>query len=199
MRHSPHRSFAARASALAVLPALAVLLVSLVAAPPAVADSMGFDARPSPGSPNAELGFFKIDAQPGAALQRIVVITNRTTKTKVIDLAACDGAAAVYGGVAYSDNAKKPSAVGSWIKLSSVQVDVPPNTSVQVPFEISVPADATSGTHLGGISMWSPPRPRPPVRVVRATTRPPRRSRWSRAWCSPCLSPHPVPQCLSLR
>ena len=156
MRHSPHRSFAARASALAVLPALAVLLVSLVAAPPAVADSMGFDARPSPGSPNAELGFFKIDAQPGAALQRMVVITNRTTQTKVIDLAACDGAAAVYGGVAYSDNAKKPSAVGSWIKLSSVQVDVPPNTSVQVPFEISVPADATSGTHVGGISMWEP-------------------------------------------
>lgn len=142
----------------AALLAFAALLTALVllSAPPARADSMGFDARPLSGSPNAELGFFKFDADAGATVQRVLVLTNHADKAKVISLAACDGLAAVFGGVAYSDSGKKPQAVGSWIQLSRASVEVPPGSSVEVPFEVKVPADVTTGVHVGGIAVWEP-------------------------------------------
>ena len=117
---------------------------------------MGFDVRPLPGSPNAELGFFKFDADPGASVERVLVITNRSDKVKVIRLAPCDGLAAVFGGVAYSESGDKPKAVGGWIDVSRTSVEVPPRSSVEVPFMVKVPADVTSGVHLGGIAVWEP-------------------------------------------
>jgi len=139
-------------------PLVAALLACIVLAwaPLARADTMGFDARPLPGSPNAELGFFKFDAEAGASVKRVVVLTNRTDKAKTISLAACDGLAAVFGGVAYSDSDKEPQAVGRWVQLSSPSVEVPPGSSVEVPFEVKVPADVTTGVHLGGIALWEP-------------------------------------------
>ncbi len=147
-----------RLSITAVLPILVALMTALpmMAAPLAHADTMGFDARPLPGSPNAELGFFKFDAGAGESVQRVLVLTNRTDKAKTIRVAPCDGLAAVFGGVAYSDSGKAPHAVGSWVKLSQTSVEVGAGSSVQVPFEVSVPADVTSGEHLGGIAVWEP-------------------------------------------
>jgi hypothetical protein len=128
----------------------------LVPASVAHADSMGFDARPLPGSPNAELGFFKFDAEAGESVQRVVVLTNHTDEAKVIKMSPVDAQAAVFGGVAYSESGKPTKAVGSWIKLSSAEVDLPANSSVQVPFDVTVPGDVTSGDHLGGIALWEP-------------------------------------------
>lgn len=137
--------------------AFVALPMSLVLSPQlAHADTMGFDARPLPGSPNAELGFFKFDADAGATVQRVLVLTNHADKAKVIRVAACDGLAAVFGGVAYSDSGKKPQAVGSWIQLPRTSVEVPAGSSVSVPFEVKVPADVTTGVHVGGLAVWEP-------------------------------------------
>ncbi len=136
--------------------ALLLSALALLSTPPARAGTMGFDARPLPGSPNAELGFFKFDADPGAAVRRVLVLTNRTDKAKVIRVAPCDGLAATFGGVAYSDGDKKPQAVGGWIQLSRTSVEIPAESSVEVPFAVKVPAEVTTGVHLGGISMWEP-------------------------------------------
>ena len=143
------------AAALAMCLALAAALL-LLSAPLARAASIGFDAQPLPGSPNAALGFFKFDAAAGASVPRVLVITNRSAKTKVIHVAPCDGMSAVFGGVAYSASDAKPTAVGSWIGLSSTKVTVPAGSSVQLPFTVSVPAAVTSGIHLGGIALWEP-------------------------------------------
>lgn len=141
----------------AVLPALAMAAAFvLLSAPLARADSTGYDVRPLPGSPNAELGFFKFDADPGASVERVLVIANRSDKAKVVRAAPCDGLAAVFGGVAYSESGKKTKAVGGWIDLSHASVEVPPRSSVEVPFTVQVPADVTSGVHLGGIAVWEP-------------------------------------------
>jgi hypothetical protein len=136
--------------------ALLAILLLLAAAPSAQADTMGFDAQPQPGSPNADLGFFKFDADPGASVQRVLVLTNRSDEAKVIRIAGCDGLAAVFGGVAYSESGKKPQAVGSWIDLSSTSVEVPAGSSVEVPFAVNVPSDVTTGVHLGGVALWEP-------------------------------------------
>src|SRR5665811_2243583 len=44
----------------------------------------------------------------------------------------------------------------SWIQLSRASVEVPPGSSVEVPFEVKVPADVTTGVHVGGIAVWEP-------------------------------------------
>ena len=142
--------------AAALLACTVLACIALAWAPLARADTMGFDARPLPGSPNAELGFFKFNANAGDPVQRVLLLTNRTNKAKIIYVAACDGLAAVFGGVAYSDSDKKPEAVGSWIQLPRASVEVPPNSSVELPFEVKVPTDVTSGVHLGGIALWEP-------------------------------------------
>jgi hypothetical protein len=143
----------------AALLGFAALLTALLAlsAPLAHADTTGFTAQPLPGSPNATLGFFKFNAAAGTTVPRTLLLTNHTGKAKVIRLAACDGLAAVFGGVAYSDSNKQPHAVGSWIQLlPRTGVAVPPNSSIEVPFEVKVPTDVTSGVHLGGIALWEP-------------------------------------------
>jgi hypothetical protein len=142
--------------ALAVILALAVLLLPPVAGAAADSGGIGFEARPLPGSPNAELGFFKFDADPGAAVSRTVLVINRTDKAKVIRLAPCDGAAAVFGGVAYTESDKKTQAVGSWVQLSRTSVEVPAGGAVQVPFQVRVPSQVTTGVHVGGIAIWEP-------------------------------------------
>lgn len=144
------------AGALALPFALLLALAPLLMAAPADAAELGFTARPLPGSPNAQLGFFKLDAKAGATVEREVVLTNLTNKAKVIDLTPCDGAAAVYGGVAYTDNETKPAAVGSWIRLARSEVTLPPGESVRVPLVVSVPSTVTTGVHMGGISIWEP-------------------------------------------
>ena len=147
----PARAVAAFALCVALTAALTVL-----SAPLARAASIGFDAQPLPGSPNAALGFFKFDAAAGTAVPRVLVITNRSAKTKVVGVAACDGISAVFGGVAYSASDAKPSAVGSWIDLSRTSVTIPAGASVELPFVVKVPAGVTSGIHLGGIALWEP-------------------------------------------
>jgi hypothetical protein len=142
--------------AAALLACAALLTCAARLTPLARGDTMGFDARPLPGSPSAELGFFKFDADAGASVQRVLVLTNHADKAKVIRLAACDGLAAVFGGVAYSDSGKKPQAVGSWIQLSRASVEVQPGFSVEVPFEVKVPADVSTGVHVGGVALWEP-------------------------------------------
>lgn len=142
--------------AVAVATCALVLLALALGAPRTMADSLGFDAQPLPGSPNAQLGFFKFDADPGQQVDRVLVITNRSDKAKTIRIAPVDALAAVYGGVAYSESDTKPQAVGSWIELSAKSVEVPPASSVEVPFSVAVPSDASSGVHLGGVALWEP-------------------------------------------
>lgn len=157
MEKSSRHTFLGRAGmvfALAVLMAISVL--TLVTTQSASAADLGFQAQPDPGTPNAQLGYFKFDAAAGAAVQQVLVITSHSDEDQALRLAPCDGLSAVYGGVAYSASTAKPTAVGTWIELPQTKVTLPAKGSVKVPFIVHVPADVTTGIHLGGIAIWDP-------------------------------------------
>jgi hypothetical protein len=135
---------------------LAVLLIVPTASAADAAGGTGLGARPQASSSNTNQGYFDLDADPGAELAQVLVLTNLTGKPKTVRLASCDGAAAVYGGVTYSESDETPSAVGSWVRLSTAKVLVPAGGAVQVPFVVRVPKDVTTGFHLGGIAVWEP-------------------------------------------
>jgi hypothetical protein len=46
---------------------------------------------------------------------------------------------------------EKPVDVGSWVKLDSPELTVGADQTVDIPFTITVPPDATPGDHIGGI------------------------------------------------
>lgn len=49
--------------------------------------------------------------------------------------------------------------LSSWLELSSEPLVVPPGATVQVPIKVSVPANATPGSHFGGVFVTvEPPR-----------------------------------------
>jgi hypothetical protein len=66
----------------------------------------------------------------------------------------------VYASDAYTTEAgafdllpsdQAPIDVGSWIAFNEQALTVPPETRLDVPFALAVPADATPGDHVGGI------------------------------------------------
>jgi len=135
---------------------LAVLVGVLLAPVAANAAGIGFTAQPLPGSPGAELGYFKFDAAPGASVSRVLLITNTSKKAQSLRVVSNDGRASVYGGVDYADIGATSAAVGTWIAVSSPTVKLPPGASAKVPFVVTVPSDVTSGEHVGGLSVWEP-------------------------------------------
>jgi hypothetical protein len=143
------------AIAAATFIAVALVLVAPLSQT-ARAAGMGFDAQPAPDTPNADLGYFKFDAGAGDSVARVLVLTNLTQDKKVISVAPCDATGATYGGIAYTDSGKKPTGVGTWISLSDTSVTLDPGATVEVPFEVRVPADASSGAHVAGVAVWEP-------------------------------------------
>jgi hypothetical protein len=147
-----------RISAGVVSAAIAVVIVLVTATAGYAADPQGFSfgASPVQGSSGNDSGYFKFNADSGSSVSQVLHVSNRTSKARTIRVAAVDGAAAVYGGVSYSDSDKLPSQVGNWITLSKTSVDLAPGASVDLPFIVKVPADASTGNHYGGIAVWEP-------------------------------------------
>jgi hypothetical protein len=136
--------------------ALLVGLLVLPAVSAAAGTGMGFAAQPLPGSPGAELGYFKFEAAPGETVRRVLQVVNTSGKAEKLRVAANDGRASVYGGVDYTDIGARPSAVGAWISVSRSTLKLAPGATAAVPFNVVVPAGATSGEHVGGLSIWEP-------------------------------------------
>ncbi len=139
--------------AVLVLAAFAGVFLAPVAARAA---GIGFTAQPLPGSLGAEFGYFKFNAAPGASVSRVLLITNTSKKAQSLRIVSNDGGASVYGGVDYADVGATSAAVGTWIAVSRSAVKLAPGASAKVPFVVSVPSDASSGEHVGGLSVWEP-------------------------------------------
>lgn len=139
--------------------ACAMIVAALVQVPsPAFAASgpTGLVVAPVAGTPGADRGYFRFKGVRGADSAQVLEVTNPTAKPKTIRLAACDGLSAVFGGVAYSNDGEPTVGVGSWIVLSANEVIVPAGATVRIPFKVRVPANATNGAHIGGVSVWEP-------------------------------------------
>jgi hypothetical protein len=90
-------------------------------------------------------------AAPGETLTDHVGITNLTARPMTFDVYGTDAYNTEDGSFALLPAADKPTDIGSWIRLGAAEFTVPANTRLDVPFSISVPADATPGDHAGGV------------------------------------------------
>jgi hypothetical protein len=146
---------------LILLPVLIVLLHGYGAVPAAHAADNGnwsvYPASPprSAGGIPTELGrrpYFYLSADPGTTLTDQVTVTNKTAAPRTFQLYAADAYNTERdGGFAVRARNEKQRGVGAWATLDREQVTVPANSSVTVPYTLTVPEGAEPGDHPGAL------------------------------------------------
>ncbi|GAA3203332.1 hypothetical protein [Actinocorallia longicatena] len=96
--------------------------------------------------------FFSLEGRPGTAIRDTVRIWNLTAKRISFDVYGADGYNTPRDGAfALRTGAETQSGVGAWIKVARSTLSVPARGTLDVPFVLTVPANATPGEHIGGL------------------------------------------------
>lgn len=93
-------------------------------------------------------------ANPGDVLDRILTVTNEGLEVKEYFIYTRDIKGVETGGVPVfaEENAEKTGyEMTEWVTLPFDRITVNPNQTIEIPITISVPPDATPGSHFGGI------------------------------------------------
>jgi hypothetical protein len=105
--------------------------------------------------PTSELGrrpYFYLSADPGTTLTDQVTVTNKTTAPLTFRLYAADAYNTERdGGFAVRTQKEKQRGVGAWARPERERVTVPANSSVTVPYTLTVPEGAEPGDHPGAL------------------------------------------------
>ncbi len=137
--------------------AAGIALLGVVPAPPAAAL-----AAPAPATPPAQQGTsssargrrrpaFSYKLDPGATLTDYVGVTNHSNRPLTLSLYASDAVTTTQGGFDLLAADRKPTDVGSWVRLPNKTVTIPSTSRLDIPFTLTVPDNATPGDHAGGI------------------------------------------------
>ena len=136
---------------------VATALVLLFCGSAWAADQPSLSISLEPGSSEAQAtGYFVISASQGQAVAESAVLRNLSQNDVTVSLAAVDGATGLYGGITYALPTDPVKNVGTWISLSQTKVALKAGETVEIPFTVNIPADARSGTNVGGITAWVP-------------------------------------------
>ncbi|QFG22380.1 DUF916 domain-containing protein [Actinomadura sp. WMMB 499] len=107
--------------------------------------------RPAgPRGPNGR-DYFVYSLSPGQRVTDKVTVTNLSERARTFDVYATDAFNTADGSFALLTAAQQPAAVGTWIDFAKGSYKVGPGETVDIPFTLTVPHDATPGDHGGGI------------------------------------------------
>lgn len=139
---------------LAALTAATLILIGAPAAPAAATGNGEWAVTPTPAKnpgPTPRLYFF-LDASPGQTIQESVRVTNLGKESRSFVLYGADAYNTVKdGGFALRTKDRAQVDLGAWVSSVVGNVTVPAGTSADIPFTITVPAQATPGDHVGGV------------------------------------------------
>ncbi|MFV2112953.1 WxL protein peptidoglycan domain-containing protein [Micromonospora sp. LOL_025] len=100
--------------------------------------------------PNGRPAFtYKLD--PGAKLTDHVAVTNHSARPLTLNLYASDAFTTAQGGFDLLAGDRQPTDVGAWVRIPRRILTIPSTSRLNVPFTLTVPANATPGDHAGGI------------------------------------------------
>ena len=127
--------------------------VGLGAPAPALAADGEFRWAVQPSGPKGPTGrnHFVYDLPPGKRVTDFVGITNLGRKPLTVTLYASDAFSSSDGAFALLPASQRPRDVGSWISMARQAHTIPPGRRVDVPFTLTVPANASPGDHAGGV------------------------------------------------
>jgi hypothetical protein len=142
------------------LAALMAWLLVLSPAGAATAQQTGpeISLRPVDGAGNALSGpgYFVLTAQPGETVLLHALVSNSGSAPATVTLQAVDAATSAAGGISYNLPDQPVRGAGAWVDLSQSALTIEPGRAALVPFQLRVPADATAGEHVGGLTAFVP-------------------------------------------
>ncbi|MEV6810812.1 DUF916 domain-containing protein [Micromonospora sp. NPDC051296] len=142
---------AALATALAGGPAAALAVAPAPTSSPSADD--GFTWAVQPSGPDGPTGrsYFVHDAEPGQRIEDRVAITNLSDTPMTFAVYGADAFTTADGGFGLYPASRPATDVGSWTVFAERTYRVPAGERVIVPFQLTVPANASPGDHAGGV------------------------------------------------
>jgi len=142
--------------AVALIAALGVALapspsVQASQAAQAAQDDVTWTVRTASNDYGAERSSFSYTVNPGATVEDALVVTNHGDQALDLDVYAADGYTTDSGQFDLLVAGAESATVGAWTELKSDSITVAPGESVDVPFSLTVPDNATPGDYAGGI------------------------------------------------
>ncbi len=136
---------------LAPLLAAAAALIGVPTAATAATDDVTWTVRTASNALGADRTNFSYALNPGAHLDDGIVVANRGTEPVELDVYAADGYTTSTGALDLRLATQEPVGVGAWIVVPQHHVTVPAGQTVEVPFTVDIPANATPGDYAGGV------------------------------------------------
>lgn len=146
-------SFSLR-SAAALLLSLTLSSAAVTAAQAADADAPGdvtWTVRTASNERGADRTSFTYAMNPGSVIQDGLVVANHGDEPLDLAVYAADGFTTDAGQFDVLVAGEESVGIGSWLRTAPDHVVVAAGESATIPFEISVPADATPGDYGGGL------------------------------------------------
>jgi cbb3-type cytochrome oxidase subunit 3 len=94
---------------------------------------------------------YEYSLDPGGTLSDGLMVINHGKEDLALKVYAADGFTSESGQLDLRTAEEKPVGVGAWLKAGQGTVKVPAGKTVEVPFTITLPENATPGDHVGGI------------------------------------------------
>jgi hypothetical protein len=142
---------AARTATAAGLAALMLLAGLLATAGAAAADDVTWTVRTASNAFGSDRTGYTYAIDPGASVDDALVVANHGPEALTLTVYASDGYTTDDGQFDLLTPDQEPTGIGAWTTAGSSTITVEPGATVEVPFTVTVPADATPGDYAGGI------------------------------------------------
>ncbi|MDG4775083.1 DUF916 domain-containing protein [Solwaraspora sp. WMMD792] len=148
----PHRRRAATGLLVAGLLALpGATPAAAQPAGPAPADAVTWAVQPSSVDGPTGRNYFVYDLAPGAEITDHVAVRNLGDQDRTFTVYGTDGFLTDDGAFALLPADEPATDVGTWIHFDQREYAVPAGERLDIPFRLTVPANATPGDHAGGV------------------------------------------------
>jgi hypothetical protein len=129
------------------------MLVGLLAVPTAASADDTFKWAVQPSGPQGPGGrdYFVLNLAPGQQVVDYVGVSNFSDKPIEFRVYATDAFTTKDGAFSLLPADKPATDVGTWIGFNSDTYTVPAGKRLDIPFQLTIPADASPGDHIGGI------------------------------------------------
>ncbi|TDE98915.1 DUF916 domain-containing protein [Occultella glacieicola] len=114
-------------------------------------DELTWSVAPADNDRGAARPNFTYAVSPGDVIADAFVVTNLGTGELPLTIYAADGYTTPQGHLDLRPADVVPADLGSWVTLDTSEITLGAGESVEVPFTLRVPVDASPGDHPGGI------------------------------------------------
>ena len=142
----------------AVVFVTAAFIASAGAVAPAAAGKFGdvVGATTAPGSQISKGHYFLLDTGPGSTVTQSFRVNNPNDHPVSVTIEAVDAITGELTGVQLGKPGSAKAIISRWVVVSTPEVTLAPHTYRDIPFTVHVPANATAGQYLAGVSASVP-------------------------------------------